>query len=183
MVPLLYMNTGRNTQMHSQTHSHTDIYITHNDTDKHRHMETHKQTHKHTQRHIKTCIASQRHTSTHRDTYKHTYKQTDKHINTQTTHGFIILRPSEKGSDHGPKRSKRSVQLGEGCIHCIVRRGAWLEDSTVWWTEDQGEFLQPEQRYKMTNCPEVSGTKEVLSTDKCQFKNRESPEQMGRLVS
>ena len=32
----------------------------------------------------------------------------------------------------------------------------------------------------MTNCPEVSGTKEVLSTDKCQFKNRESPEQIGR---
>ena len=46
--------------------------------------------------------------------------------------------------------------------------------------EDQGEFLHPEQRYKMTNCPEVSGTKEVLSTDKCQFKNRENTEQMGR---
>ena len=30
----------------------------------------------------------------------------------------------------------------------------------------------------MTNCPGLPGTKEVLSTDKCQFKNRESPEQM-----
>jgi len=32
----------------------------------------------------------------------------------------------------------------------------------------------------MTNCPGLPGTKEVLSTDKCHFKNRESPEQMGR---
>jgi len=32
----------------------------------------------------------------------------------------------------------------------------------------------------MTNCPELSGTKEVHSTGKCQFKNRESPEQIGR---
>ena len=31
----------------------------------------------------------------------------------------------------------------------------------------------------MTNCPELPGTKEVLSTDKCQFTNMESPEQMG----
>ena len=72
------------------------------------------------------------------------------------------------------------MQLGEGCTHCPVRRGAWLEDATVRRTEDLGEFLQPEERYKMTNCPEVSGTKEVLSTDKCQFKNRENTEQMGR---
>ena len=93
---------------------------------------TQADTYKPTQRYIKACIFSQRHTSTHRDTYKHTYKQTHKHINTQTTHGLIIPRPSEKGSDHGPKRSKRSVQLGEGCTHCPVRRGAWLEDSTVW---------------------------------------------------
>ena len=31
----------------------------------------------------------------------------------------------------------------------------------------------------MTNCPGQQGTKEVLSTEKCQFKNRESPEEMG----
>ena len=72
------------------------------------------------------------------------------------------------------------MQLGEGCTHCPVRRGAWLEDATVRRTEDQGEFIQPEQRYKMTNCLGLPGTKEVLSTDKCQFKNRESPQQMGR---
>ena len=32
----------------------------------------------------------------------------------------------------------------------------------------------------MTNCPGLSRTKEVLSTDKCQFKNREQPELMGK---
>ena len=32
----------------------------------------------------------------------------------------------------------------------------------------------------MINCPGLPGTKEVLSTDQCQLKNRESPEQMGR---
>ena len=32
----------------------------------------------------------------------------------------------------------------------------------------------------MINCPGLPGTKEVLSTDKCLFKNRESPEQMGK---
>ena len=32
----------------------------------------------------------------------------------------------------------------------------------------------------MTNCPGLLGTKEVLSTDKYEFKNTESPEQMGR---
>ena len=31
----------------------------------------------------------------------------------------------------------------------------------------------------MTNCRGLHGTKEV-STDKCQFKNRESPEEMGK---
>ena len=31
----------------------------------------------------------------------------------------------------------------------------------------------------MTNCLGLPGIKEVLSTDKCQFKNRDSPEQMG----
>ena len=72
------------------------------------------------------------------------------------------------------------MQLEEGCTHCPVRRGAWLEDSTVWQTEDQGGLHQPEQSYKMTNCPGLAGTKEVLSTDKCQFKNRQSPQQMGK---
>ena len=72
------------------------------------------------------------------------------------------------------------MQLGEGCTHCPVRRGAWLEDATVRRTEDQGGLHQREQSYKMTNCPGLPGTKEVLSTDKCQFKNRESPEQIGR---
>ena len=32
----------------------------------------------------------------------------------------------------------------------------------------------------MTNCPGLLGTKEVLSTDKYEFKNTESPEQMGK---
>ena len=72
------------------------------------------------------------------------------------------------------------MQLGEGCTHCPVRRGAWLEDATVRRTEDQGGLHQREQSYKMTNCPRLPGAKEVLSTDKCQFKNRESPEQMGK---
>ena len=30
----------------------------------------------------------------------------------------------------------------------------------------------------MTNCPELFRTYEVLSTDKCHFKNRDSPEKM-----
>ena len=72
------------------------------------------------------------------------------------------------------------MQLGEGCTHCPVRRGAWLEDATVRRTEDQGGLHQREQSYKMTNCPRLPGAKEVLSTDKCQFKTRESPEQMGK---
>ena len=42
MLLLMYMDTGRHTQMHSQTCTHTDIYTTHNDT--HRHMKTYKQT-------------------------------------------------------------------------------------------------------------------------------------------
>ena len=69
-----------------------------------------------TQRHIKTCIASQTHRSTHRDTWKHTYKQTHKHLDTQTIHGFIILRPSEQGSDKGCKRVQRGL--------CSWRRAA-----------------------------------------------------------
>ena len=72
------------------------------------------------------------------------------------------------------------MQLGEGCTHCPVRRGAWLEDATVRRTEDQGGLHPREQSYKMTNCPRLPGAKEVLSTDKCQFKTRESPEQMGK---
>ena len=32
----------------------------------------------------------------------------------------------------------------------------------------------------MTNCPGVPGTKDVPNTDKCQFKNRVSPQQMGK---
>ena len=32
----------------------------------------------------------------------------------------------------------------------------------------------------MTNCPVLPRTSEVLSTDKCHFKNRETPEQMGK---
>ena len=35
MLQLLYMDTGRHTQIHSQTYSHTDIYTTFNDTDRH----------------------------------------------------------------------------------------------------------------------------------------------------
>ena len=31
----------------------------------------------------------------------------------------------------------------------------------------------------MTNCPGLPGTKEILSTDKCQFKDREIFDQMG----
>ena len=31
----------------------------------------------------------------------------------------------------------------------------------------------------MTNCPALPGTKEILSTDKCQFKDREIFDQMG----
>ena len=38
----------------------------------------------------------------------------------------------------------------------------------------------PEERYKMTNYLELSGTKEVLSTGKCQVENREDLEQIGR---
>ena len=109
MLSLLYIDTGRHTQIQSQTHSHTDIYTTHNDTDTQTLGNIQADTYKSTQRHIKTCIASQRHTSTHRDTYKHTYKQIHKHTNTQTTHGFIIPRPSEHGSDQGPKRDQRGL--------------------------------------------------------------------------
>ena len=32
----------------------------------------------------------------------------------------------------------------------------------------------------MTNCPRLPGTKEVLSTDKCHFKNKDIPEKMGK---
>ena len=32
----------------------------------------------------------------------------------------------------------------------------------------------------MTNCPGLPETKEVLSTEKCQFKDREIPKQMGK---
>ena len=42
-----------------------------------------------------------------------------------------------------------------------------------------GELHWPEHSYKMTNCPGLPGTKEVLSIDKCQFKNREI-QQMGK---
>ena len=44
----------------------------------------------------------------------------------------------------------------------------------------RGGFHQPGQCYKMTNCSGLPGTKQLLSTDKCQFTNRESPEQMGK---
>ena len=51
----------------------------------------------------------------------------------QTTNGFIIPRPSDQGSDQGPKKgAERSLRLGEDCTHCPVRCAAWLEDSTVW---------------------------------------------------
>ena len=47
--------------------------------------------------------------------------------------------------------------------------------------QDQGGFHQPGQHYdKMTNCPWLPWTKEVLSTDKSQFTNRESPQQIGK---
>ena len=88
------------------TQTYTPPTTTQTDTQTHGNIQA--DTHKHTQQHIKSCIASQRHTSTHRDTYKHTYKQTHKHRDTQTTHGFIIPRPSEHDSDQGPKR----VQIG-----------------------------------------------------------------------
>ena len=109
MLSLLYIDTGRHTQIQSQTHSHTDIYTTHNDTDTQTLGNIQADIYKPTQRHKKTYIASQRHTSTHRDTYKHTYKKTHKHTDTQTTHGFIIPRPSEHGSDQGPKRVQRGL--------------------------------------------------------------------------
>ena len=121
-------------------------------TDTQTHGNTQADTYKPTQRHIKTCIASQRHTSTHRDTYKHTYKQTHKHMDTQTTHGFIIPGLLSQAQIRVLKGTERSVLLVEGCTHCPLRWGAGLEDSTVWWTEDQGEFHQPEQSYdKKTN--------------------------------
>ena len=37
-----------------------------------------------------------------------------------------------------------------------------------------------DKSYKMTNCPVILETKEFLSTDKYQFKNRESPKKMGK---
>ena len=46
--------------------------------------------------------------------------------------------------------------------------------------QDQGEFHQSGQSYKMTNCPGLPGTKEVLNTDKSQFKNREIRKKMGK---
>ena len=46
--------------------------------------------------------------------------------------------------------------------------------------QDQGGFPQLGQSYKMTNCAEPPGIKEVISTDKSQFTNRESPQQMGK---
>ena len=110
MLPLLYMDRGRHTQMHSQTHSHTDIYTTHNDTDTQKHRSTQADTYKHKQTHIKTCIASQRHTSTHRDTYKHTYKQTLKQIDIQKNNEFIISRPSDQGSE-----SESDSEVAQSC--------------------------------------------------------------------
>ena len=59
-------------------------------TDTQTHGNTQADTYK--QRHVQTCIASQRHKSTIRVTYKYIYKQTHKHIDTQTTCGFIIPR-------------------------------------------------------------------------------------------
>ena len=61
MLLLLYMDTGRHTQIHSQTQNHTKIYTTHNNTDRHtdtckhtsRHIQTYKQAHKNTSRPIK----------------------------------------------------------------------------------------------------------------------------------
>ena len=37
-----------------------------------------------------------------------------------------------------------------------------------------------DKSYKMTNCPVILETKEFLSTDKYQFKNRAHAEQMGK---
>ena len=106
MLPILYMDTGRHTQMHSQTQSHiyTPPAMTERPTDT---WTPTADTYKHAHRHIKKCIASQ--TQAHTDTYKHTYKQTHKRIDAQTTHGFIIFRPSEQGSDQGPKRVQRGL--------------------------------------------------------------------------
>ena len=73
---------------------------------------------------MKTCIASQRHTSTHRDTYKHTYKHIyklkHKQIDIQTTHGFIIPRPSDQGSTRVLKGSREVCAAGRGLhpLHC-----------------------------------------------------------------
>ena len=75
------------------------------------------------------------------------------------------------------------MQLGEGCTHCPVRHGAWLEDATVWRTEDQGGLHQREQSYKMTNCPGLPGTKEVLSTDKCSLKTGKVLSKWRKLIS
>ena len=88
---------------------------------------TQADTYKPTQRYIKACIFSQRHTSTHRDTYKHTYKhiykQTHKQIDIQTTNGFIIPRPSDQGSDQGPKGSREVCTTGRG-LHPLPSK-AW----------------------------------------------------------
>ena len=94
---------------HTVTQTYTPPSTT--ETDTQTHGNTQADTYKPTQRHIKTYIASQRHTSTHIDTCKHTYKQTHKHMDTQTTHGFIIPMLSEPGSDQGTKRYQR----GLGC--------------------------------------------------------------------
>ena len=69
MLLLLYMDTGRHTQMHSR-HIVTQIYTppTTKQTDTQTHGNTQADTYKPTKRHIITCIANQRHTSTHKDT-------------------------------------------------------------------------------------------------------------------
>ena len=118
-LPLRVSPSDAPTTVHGHRQTHTNTFSdtvtqtytppTKTETDTQTHGNTQADTYKQTQRHIKTCIASQRHTSTLRDTYKHTYRQTHKHIDTQTTHGFIIPRPSEQSSDQGPKRVKRGL--------------------------------------------------------------------------
>ena len=117
-LPLRVSPSDAYTTVHGYRQTHTNTF---SDTQSHRHihhLKRQRQTHrhwKHTCRHILTYtathkyIASQRHTSTHRDAYKYTYKQTHKHIDAQTSHGFIIPRPSEQGSDQGPKRVQRGL--------------------------------------------------------------------------
>ena len=58
---------------------------------------------------------------------------------------------------------------------------SWAHSGTGAIIENQGEFHQPEQSYgKMTDCPGLPRTQEVLSTDKCHFQNRDNPEKMGK---